>query len=162
MYSKSPLTKGLAIISIVATILIAAVIVYTCHNACMSDNMWYLLICAAIIAGVLLWAIIVSPKGVSVDEEGNITVHLVACKIRIAKDNVVKIRPFPSDRGTIRLIGSGGLYGYMGLFRNTEIGTFSCYATDLDKSIVIYRKNKRPMVVTVEDPSIFDVLRLKK
>lgn len=157
MYSKSPWTKGLTTISVLGTILLVAVIAYMCYEAC--AKMPYMWIFAAIITIVLLWAIVVAPKGVSVDKEGNVTIHLLACKIRIAKENIVKVIPFPSDRGTIRLIGSGGVYGYMGLFRNAEIGTFSSYATDFDKSLVIYRKNKRPIVVTVADPSIFSELR---
>lgn len=152
MYSKSPWTKGLAILSIIGTLLIIG---FMCYIICTDEKMSILWIAVALVALAFLWATAVAPKGVSVDEEGNITIHLVACKIRIAKEEVVKIVPFPSDRGTIRLIGSGGLFGYMGLFKNTEIGKFSCFATDLEKSYVIYRKNKRPIVVTVADPSIF-------
>ena len=152
MYSKSPWTKGIAILSIIGIVLVTA---FMCYIICTDEKMSFLWIAVALIALAFLWAIAVAPKGVSVDEEGNITIHLLACKIHIAKEDVVKIVPFPSDRGTIRLIGSGGLFGYMGLFKNTEIGKFTCYATDLEKSFVIYRKNKRPIVVTVADSSIF-------
>ncbi len=154
MYSKSPWTKGLIISSVVVTILIVAVIIYMCYTAATNAKMSYFWFLSAIVTLTLLWAVVVAPRGVSVDEKGNITIHLLACTIRIAKENIVKITPFPSNRGTIRLIGSGGLYGYMGLFKNAGIGTFSSYATDFDKSFVIYRKNKRPIVVTVEDSSI--------
>ena len=159
MYSKSPWTKGLTIISILGTIVIVALIVYLCYVACTSAKMSYMWIFAAILTIVLLWAIVVAPMGVSVDKDGNITIHLLACRIRIAKEEIIKITPFPSDRGTIRLLGSGGLFGYMGLFRNAEIGTFSNYSTDLEKSHVIYRKNKRPIVVTVADSSIFKIYK---
>lgn len=155
MYSKSPWTKGLIISSVVVTILIVAVIIYMCYIAATNAKMSYFWFLSAIVTLTLLWAVVVAPRGVSVDEKGNITIHLLACTIRIAKENIVKITPFPSNRGTIRLIGSGGLYGYMGLFKNAGIGTFSSYATDFDKSFVIYRKNKRPIVVTVADSSIF-------
>lgn len=157
MYSKSPWTKGLTIISILGMVLIVAGILCMAYVACTTEK--YLWIAVALLMAVILWAIIVAPKGVTVDEEGKITIHLLACKICVAKEDIVKVTPFPSDKGTIRLIGSGGLFGYMGLFKNAEIGTFSSYATDFDKSFVIYRKNKRPIVVTVADPMIFDVLQ---
>ena len=159
MYSKSPWTKGLTIVSIVATILIVAVIVQICYFAYTRADLSHFWILAALLAVAFLWGVVVAPKGVSVDEGGNVTIHLLACKIRIAKENIVKVTPFPSDRGTIRLIGSSGMFGYMGLFKNAEIGTFSSYATDFEKSFVIYRKSKRPIVVTVADPMIFDVLQ---
>ena len=91
MYSKSPWTKGLTIISILGTIVIVALIVYVCYVACTSAKMSYMWIFAAILTMVLLWAIVVAPMGVSVDKDGNITIHLLACRIRIAKEEIIKI-----------------------------------------------------------------------
>lgn len=158
-YSKSPWTNGLTISTILFVVLIVIVIVYLSYLSCsMNPAIWAAVL---LIVTTLLWAIIVAPKGVSLDENGNITVHLLACKISIAKENIVKVCHFPSDKSTIRLIGSGGVFGYMGLFKNTGIGVFSSYATDFDKSYVIYRKNKRPIVVTIDDLSIIKALNVE-
>jgi len=57
-------------------------------------------------------------------------------------------------RGSIRLCGSGGLFGFFGWFRNRTLGLYRAYGTD-PKLAVILRMHQRTIVVTPEDPQRF-------
>ncbi|HRI27316.1 MAG TPA: PH domain-containing protein [Chitinophagales bacterium] len=53
----------------------------------------------------------------------------------------------------IRLFGSGGLWGYFGLFWNRRIGRMYWYATQLHNLVMLKVKNSHPIVLTPDDPN---------
>jgi hypothetical protein len=57
-------------------------------------------------------------------------------------------------RWSIRLCGSGGLFGFFGWFRNRTLGTYRAYGTD-PKNTVVLRLANRTIVVTPQDPARF-------
>ena len=60
--------------------------------------------------------------------------------------------PEPSAmRWSIRLFGSGGLFGYFGRFRNKTFGNMNWYATRLDKFTVINLRSGETIVLTPDD-----------
>jgi hypothetical protein len=59
-----------------------------------------------------------------------------------------------SLRWSIRLCGSGGLFGFFGWFRNRTLGTYRAYGTD-PKNTVVIRLHDRAIVVTPHDPTRF-------
>ena len=57
-------------------------------------------------------------------------------------------------RGSIRLCGSGGLFGFFGWFRNRKLGVYRAYGTDPARSVVV-KLSHRTIVVTPDDPNRF-------
>lgn len=57
-------------------------------------------------------------------------------------------------RGSIRLCGSGGLFGFWGLFRSRKLGIYSAYGTD-PKRCVVMKLTGKTIVVTPDDPNRF-------
>jgi hypothetical protein len=57
-------------------------------------------------------------------------------------------------RGSVRLFGSGGLFGFFGWFRNGRLGVYRAYGTD-PKRCVIVKLTNRIIVVTPDDPTQF-------
>ena len=55
----------------------------------------------------------------------------------------------------IRLLGIGGVFGYIGLFRTKGIGTFRAYVTDAQKVFLIYRTKGMPIAISVSEPDEF-------
>lgn len=152
--SKCPWSKTILVISIITFIALFAISAYLFA----SDPNNYMQVCVAIlIVVVLLVTFALTPLRVIVEEKG-VTVRLMCGRKFVPRDQIVKVVPFKNDAGTIRLFGSGGLFGFTGIFRNAELGVFSCLATDLKKSYVIYRKDKRPVVISVDDPEIWKEL----
>lgn len=63
-------------------------------------------------------------------------------------------------RWSIRLCGSGGLFGFFGWFRNRKLGTYRAYGTDPTHAVVVKLRH-RTLVVTPHDPAAF-VLALRE
>lgn len=59
-------------------------------------------------------------------------------------------------RGSLRLLGNGGLLSYSGYFWNRKIGRYRALATDPSRAVVL-RYAKRKIVVTPDDPQRFIV-----
>ena len=57
-------------------------------------------------------------------------------------------------RWSIRLFGSGGLFGFFGWFRNRTLGTYRAYGTD-PKNTVVLKLRQRTIIVTPHDPERF-------
>jgi hypothetical protein len=56
--------------------------------------------------------------------------------------------------GSIRLLGTGGLFGYYGLFRSPTLGAFRLYATR-SEGLVLVRSARRALVLTPEPADVF-------
>jgi hypothetical protein len=85
-------------------------------------------------------------------------------ELRIARlgwENCIPLRDIVSAtadpaamRWSIRLFGSGGLFGFFGWFRNRKLGTYRAYGTDPSNAVVI-KLRQRTIVVTPHDPAAF-------
>lgn len=62
---------------------------------------------------------------------------------------------------TIRLLGVGGVFGYVGLFRTKGVGTFRSYVTDPNRVFLIYRTKGLPIAISVSEPDEFMPYYLK-
>ena len=84
-----------------------------------------------------------SPRGYIVADRAVIVQRLVG-DVRVPVENARELRRVaPEDlRGCIRLWGSGGLFGYYGLFRTSKLGKCTWYATDRKKLIVLIGESK--------------------
>ena len=59
-----------------------------------------------------------------------------------------------ATEGSIRIFGNGGLFGFIGLFRNQKLGRYRAFATDFTRTVVI-RMPAQTIVVTPGDPGEF-------
>jgi hypothetical protein len=57
-------------------------------------------------------------------------------------------------RGSIRLLGNGGLFSFTGEFWNGRLGRYRALATDPERAVVL-RYPKRTIVITPHDPQHF-------
>jgi len=90
---------------------------------------------------------------VIVDRE--LRIERVGWQNRIPLADVVTVTADPQAmRWSIRLFGSGGLFGFFGWFRNRKLGTYRAYGTDPKNSAVLKLKS-RTIVVTPHDPARF-------
>ncbi len=74
------------------------------------------------------------------------------------KFNLVELQEISADAnmitGSWRMLGSGGLFGFFGLFRNRQLGTYHAYITDLNK-VVVMKFASKTIVVSPHDPHDF-------
>jgi len=79
-----------------------------------------------------------SPVGYEI-ADGNVVIRRLIGNVRIPVSGIreVKIATRDDLSGSLRLFGSGGLFGYYGLFRNSTLGTSNWYVTDRSHAVVL-------------------------
>jgi hypothetical protein len=92
-----------------------------------------------------------SPSGYEISD-GYVVVRRLFGNVRIPVSEIRDVRVATTDdlRWSFRLIGSGGLFGYYGLFRNSKLGTCRWYVTDRSKAVVLVT-GERPAVISPDD-----------
>jgi hypothetical protein len=58
-------------------------------------------------------------------------------------------------RGSIRIFGVGGLFGYYGRFANLSLGRMTWYATRRDKPVLVKTIDDKKIIFTPNDPDKF-------
>ena len=58
-------------------------------------------------------------------------------------------------RKSWRMFGIGGLFGYIGSFRNNQLGNYRAYATNRYNCVVLTFQNQKTVVVTPDAPADF-------
>jgi hypothetical protein len=97
---------------------------------------------SAIVAGlgaaVILLSFAYSPRGYAILER-SIVVNRLIGNVRIALDGIREIRAATTDdfRGCLRLWGSGGLFGYYGIFQTSRLGRGTWYVTNRSNAVVV-------------------------
>jgi hypothetical protein len=96
-----------------------------------------------------------SPRGYVIEGQ-TILVQRLAGPARVPLQGVRDARrTTPEDlRGCIRLWGSGGLFGYYGLFRTAQLGKSTWYVTSRNNSIVVITAAKT-VLFSPDDPDGF-------
>ena len=51
----------------------------------------------------------------------------------------------------MKMFGSGGLWGFVGVFRNSDIGSYNAFIGDMQQSFLIRTVEGRVYVFSVED-----------
>ena len=152
-----PLSQSIKWITLLALIIIIVTMIYMAYQ-------WYttkqvmLLVTFVIVAIALLSCMVLIPRKLTVTQEA-INIHLLAWRINIPADEIVKIEHYPHGiQQTIRIAGAGGYFGNLGLFRCKECGKHLSLITDPKDVCIISRKNKMPIVVSVADNSVFNAI----
>lgn len=57
-------------------------------------------------------------------------------------------------KGSIKTWGNGGLFGFVGRFRNATLGPYQAYATDLTRTVVLTFPDRK-IVLSPEEPEQF-------
>jgi hypothetical protein len=94
------------------------------------------------------------PLKVSVNNE-SIYIDQIKGGITIHTKTITEIRRYTAEdsKSTIRTFASGGLFGYLGKFKNPQIGDFQMYATDAENRILI-RTGNEIYVISCNNPDM--------
>jgi hypothetical protein len=152
-----PLSPTIKWVTIIASIIILGSIIYLGYLWFNTHNVGMLL-SLILITAVTLGTLVFIPRKLTVTQEA-INIHLLAWKINIPADEIEKIEHYPHGiQQTIRIAGAGGYFGNLGLFRCKECGKHLSLITDPKDVCIISRKNKMPIVVSIQDNSVFNVI----
>jgi len=112
---------------------------------------WFCLVSGAI----LLAAYAYSVRGFHL-QDGAIVIKRLVGDVTIPISAITEIRRATPDdlRWTIRLMGSGGLFGYYGLFRTSALGKCTWYVTNRSNNVVV-RTASKVMLLSPDEPDAF-------
>jgi Bacterial PH domain len=115
---------------------------------------------ATLAIAVILVSFAYSPRGYIL-EGRSILVRRLAGQARVALDDIREVRRATADdsRGCIRLWGSGGLFGYYGLFSSTKLGRFTEYVTNRKNGVVVITASKTVLFSPDDIDGFLDALR---
>ena len=151
-----PLSQSILWITILASIIILGgigVIVYQWLQLQQPHLLFALIL---LVVALLSCMVLITRKlTVTTDE---INIHLLAWKINIPADEIVKIEHYPHGIQSSRIAGAGGFFGNLGLFTCKECGKHLSLITDPKDVCIITRKSKMPIVVSIQDKSVFNAI----
>ena len=151
-----PLSHPIKWITLLALIIIIVAMIYMAYQ-------WYttkqvmLLVTFVIVAIALLSCMVLIPRKLTVTQEA-INIHLLAWRINIPADEIVKVEHYPHGIQSSRIAGAGGFFGNLGLFTCKECGKHLSLITDPMDVCIITRKSKMPIVVSIENYSVFNTI----
>ena len=78
-------------------------------------------------------------------ENDKIILYRLFGAINIPIKDIIEIKAIPKSETafSIRIFGSGGLFGYLGRFKNPKLGSYTMYATNMNKLIFIRTSRKK-------------------
>jgi Bacterial PH domain len=107
-----------------------------------------------IMLALVVWATTSMIRGYEIQPGKIVIVRLLSRKeIQITPDSAARVDP-EIFNGSFKKFGNGGFFSISGLFRNSTIGDFNAYITDIKKSVVINAVNGT-FVISPENPSEF-------
>ena len=151
-----PLSHPIKWITLLALIIIIVAMIYIAYQ-------WYttkqvmLLVTFVIMALAMLSCMVIIPRKVTVKQEA-INIHLLAWRINIPADEIVKIEHYPHGIQSSRIAGAGGFFGNLGLFTCKECGKHLSLITDPMDVCIITRKSKMPIAVSIAENSVFNAI----
>ena len=151
-----PLIKSFQWVTILAMIIILAGSGYMIHA-------WITLHDIEMLIGIIVVVLVVGgtlcmiPRSISVTKD-HIDIQMLAWKMRIASEELVKIEHYPHGIETHRIVGAGMFFGNIGLFTSSECGKHFSLVTDPMDICIITRKSKMPIVVSIADNSVFNTV----
>ena len=151
-----PLSQSILWITLLASIIILVgigVIVYQW----LQFHQPHLLFALILLVVALLSCMVFIPRKLTVTIE-EINIHLLAWKINIPADEIVKIEHYPHGIQSSRIAGAGGFFGNLGLFTCKECGKHLSLITDPMDVCIITRKNKIPIAVSITNNSVFNTI----
>jgi hypothetical protein len=92
-----------------------------------------------------------SPRSYAISGDALVIKRLIR-NIRIPLDSIREVRPGTRDdlTGGIRLWGSGGMFGYYGLFNTGSLGKSTWYVTDRSRTVIV-RTATKTLVLSPDD-----------
>ena len=151
-----PLSQSILWITLLASIILLAgigVIVYQWLEFHQPHLLFALIVLVVVIGATM----VIIPRKITVTTE-QINIHLLAWKINIPADEIVKIEHYPHGIQSSRIAGAGGFFGNLGLFTCKECGKHLSLITDPMDVCIITRKNKMPIAVSIKDNNVFNAI----
>ena len=130
----------------VTSILLIALLVYGAI-AVWNAGLTAVIVTYIIFGIVAIWVLLTMPRYLLLDDKSIVITHPIGQTV-ILKSDIIEVRAVErSDiRGSIRLFGSGGFFGWFGIFRNSKFGTYRLYCGQLENLYLVKTLTKKYII----------------
>lgn len=137
-------------ISIGFTILSAALLMTILNDGAPPRFLKYTL--ALLLAAPIISGLFIAPLYIAVNDD-KVRIRKPLASVEIPVRDIVSVQKihFNEIRDAIRTFGSGGLFGFVGYFKNNGFGRFLMYATET-KNLVLIRTDRKSYIVSCRNP----------
>ncbi len=89
--------------------------------------------------------------------ENTIVIHRLFKNIIIEKSTITNMEQLSKSelKNVWRMMGIGGVFGYIGKFSATKLGQMTWYATNLNNAVLIHISDKQKILITPQNPEAF-------
>jgi len=109
---------------------------------------------ALVFPAILVFSLLFMVRGYFLDRD-LLSVQRLLWRTRVPLDGLRRVLVTAGAcKGSIRVMGNGGLFAFTGLYQNKEIGRYRLFGTDLSRSVVLVLQT-RTVVVTPATPDDF-------
>jgi hypothetical protein len=148
------------IITLVVSVLLLAVIISLIKKISMyrknGKNILFLILLSVICLLPFL-SIFYLPLSIETDNK-NLYVNKIIGNIAIPINSIEDVRICTNETSNSVKFGSGGFFGYLGIFKNDILGSYYMYATDLSNRVVLKTSGKT-YVISCETPQrLIDII----
>lgn len=121
----------------VTSILLIALLVYGAI-AVWSAGLTAVIVTYIIFGIVAIWVLLTMPRYLLLDDKSIVITHPIGQTV-ILKSDIIEVRAVERSelRSSIRLFGSGGFFGWFGIFRNSKFGTYRLYCGQLENLYLV-------------------------
>ncbi|PAU93231.1 hypothetical protein CK503_12465 [Aliifodinibius salipaludis] len=112
-----------------------------------------------VVSTLITWSIILGALGFGIFgyhiQDGQLKILRLGWSkdIDLSKITEVEFKP-NAMTGSVRTFGIGGLFGYIGYFRNSILKSYKAYVTHRDKTVVLTTEEGE-VVISPDDPKAF-------
>lgn len=147
MIFKNKLDRLSLILTPLIIVALAALAVFMYFTE--STQYFLLLVLFFTLTHFLTWAF--HPRHYEVNDEDIRVVRFFKSRL-FPFSGITEVSALPREaiKGSMRIFGSGGMFGYFGRFRNKTLGTYIMHVTDRDK-LVLLRSEGKTILVSPDD-----------
>ena len=130
----------------VTSILLMALLVYGAI-AVWSAGLTAVIVTYIIFGIVAVWVLLTMPRYLLLDDKSIVITHPIGQSV-ILKSDIIEVRAIERSEllGSIRLFGSGGFFGWFGIFRNSTFGTYRLYCGQLENLYLVKTTTKKYII----------------
>ncbi|MDR2058108.1 MAG: hypothetical protein LBP83_07505 [Dysgonamonadaceae bacterium] len=143
------------VITFIVLAIIISVVLAMINNF-FHNHLWWDLVIVFTVLSVCIYCSLEIPRSIEINEN-EVILHKLIGKLVININSITYIKPYKPDKSEIRLFGTGGVGGFIGIFINAHIGKYRAYIGDTSQAFLIITELGKKSLLTdkVENSSIF-------
>lgn len=158
---KFKLGRDVLIITITGLIILLGIPVMLFFLDTSNTLIWLRLGIATVTLIVSLWVASYALRNISI-KDGILSINMLMHQKNISFESIMSVERIESNMisGSIRTFGIGGIFGYIGHFKNKKLGNYSMYSTSRKDLVLITLNNNKRVVTNCTDEGLLIILDL--